>query len=90
LPDLSCRQAVTKEIPSDLRCLLFLLCIISSYLKGDNKAGARRAAPATPAASNRDDDADLCAAVRHCEREPHVSLVAAEAGREHGRGDGAV
>lgn len=77
-------------IPSDLTYLLFLLFIISSYLKGDNKAGTRRAAPATPTTSDRDDHTGLCATVCHCKREPHVSLVTAEAGRDHRRGDGAV
>lgn len=74
--------------------LFFLLwwryLFFSSYLKGDNKAGTRRAAPATPATSNSDSPADLCAAVCHCKRKPHVSLVTAKASCEHRRGDGTV
>lgn len=69
---------------------LAFLTVISSYIKGDNKAGTRRAAPATSTTSDRDNHADICAAVCHCEREPHVSLVTAEASREHRRGHSAV
>ena len=76
-----------------LSCLLFAFCFVSTllcYLKGDNKTGARRAAPATPGVSSRANHADLCAAVCHSKRKPHVGLVTAEASCEHERGDSAV